>query len=132
MIYADTSALGKLFLPEPESEALRHWLVEQRAQEDNTVVTSVVGIVELHRVAARSGASAQRAARQLVSRIDQRGLTATTVALASRLPPPSVRTLDALHIATAAELPELTHLVTYDHRMLEAAAGYGLPTASPA
>jgi hypothetical protein len=52
-------------------------------------------------------------------------------ALAAQLPPPEVRTLDALHIASAAGLAELDALVSYDQRMLQAARGYGLPVASP-
>ncbi len=53
------------------------------------------------------------------------------LAAAAHLPPPEVRTLDALHIASAAELADLESLVTYDHRMRSAAGGYGLPVESP-
>ena len=43
-----------------------------------------------------------------------------------------VRSLDALHIASAETLgPELTSLVTYDKRMAEAARSSGLPVVMP-
>ncbi|MEP6814047.1 MAG: type II toxin-antitoxin system VapC family toxin [Marmoricola sp.] len=128
MIYADTSALAKLLVAEPESEALRAWLA---ARPDEPFATNVVGVVELHRFAAMVGPEVDHAATMFLASVDKLPLTPTTVALAAEISPPEVRTLDALHIASAAELTELTHLVSYDHRMLEAAAAYGLPVASP-
>jgi uncharacterized protein len=51
---------------------------------------------------------------------------------ASRLPDPMLRTLDAIHVATALLIrDDLDVLVTYDQRMLAAAAAHGVPTASP-
>ena len=52
---------------------------------------------------------------------------------ASRLPDPMLRTLDAIHVATALLIrDDLDVLVTYDQRMLAAAAAHGVPTAAPA
>ena len=52
---------------------------------------------------------------------------------AGELAPTSLRTLDAIHLATASLLgPDLEAVVTYDRRMIEAARLYGLPVASPA
>ena len=52
---------------------------------------------------------------------------------ASRLPDPVLRTLDAIHVATALQIREdVEVLVSDDQRMLAAAAAHGLPTASPA
>jgi len=51
---------------------------------------------------------------------------------ASRLPDPMLRTLDAIHVATALLIrDDLDVLVTYDQRMLAAAATHGLPAAAP-
>jgi len=46
--------------------------------------------------------------------------------------PPHLRSLDALHLATAQNLgSDLSHIVTYDERMIEAALNVGIKTASP-
>ena len=130
MIYTDTSALMKLVREEAESEALSRWLADH-AHVQTSVTTNLLGIVELHRAAARVSPEAVATATVLLARIDKRELTPTAVALASEMPPPRLRTLDALHIASAAELPELRAFVTYDERMASAAEGYGLPVVSP-
>ena len=60
-------------------------------------------------------------------------MTAAVVESASRLPDPMLRTLDAIHLATALLIrDDLDVLVSYDQRMLAAAAAHGLPTAAPA
>ena len=130
MIYADTSALAKLIIDEAESVTLKKWLHAHGVPTEEQLATNVIGVVELHRVASRWRRVATSAT-LLVSRIDKRELTPTAVALASEMPPPHLRTLDALHIASAAELLELSAFVTYDDRMASAAADYGLPVVSP-
>ena len=127
-IYFDTSALAKLILVEKESEALRDWV---RARRGVPRITNVVGVVELQRLAARVGQPALSSAIQLLARIDQLDMTSIALARAAQLPPPEVRTLDALHLASASELSDLETIVTYDVRMISAAVGYGLPVASP-
>ncbi len=127
MIYADTSALAKLMIAEAETPALRRWISEQ----DAPLVTNSIGVVELRRLAARISQQAVDTATTLLGRIDRLMLTPAALALAGQLPPAEVRTLDALHIASAAELLELRAVLTYDRRMAEAAAGYGLPVESP-
>ncbi len=127
-IYFDTSALAKLILVEEESQALRGWVGARRGIPR---ITNVVGVVELQRLAARVSQSALNTAIQLLTRIDQLDMTPIALARAAQLPPPHVRTLDALHIASASELTDLETIVTYDLRMISAATGYGLPVASP-
>ena len=127
MIYADTSALAKLLRAEAETPALRSWI----SRQDARLVTNSLGAVELRRLASRISQQAFGAATVLLGRIDRLALTPAALALAGELPPPQVRTLDALHIASAAELPDLQVLLTYDRRMAEAAVGYGLPVESP-
>jgi predicted nucleic acid-binding protein len=127
VIYADTSALAKLLIPETETAALRSWI----SRQDARLVTNSVGVVELRRLAARVSQQALGAATVLLGRIDRLALTPAALALAGELPPPEVRTLDALHIASAAELLELQVLLTYDRRMAEAATHFGLPVESP-
>ncbi len=128
MIYADTSALAKLFTTETESAELRSW---PGARRPDPLVTSVLGEVELRRFAARVGPTVLGEVDVFLGLVDRLPLTLEAIGLASRLVPRTLRTLDALHVASAAGLPNLTALVTYDHLMLEAAAAYGLPVAAP-
>jgi len=52
---------------------------------------------------------------------------------AASVGPQTLRSLDAIHLATAQELgDDLGVLITYDRRLAEAAAELGLPVASPA
>lgn len=127
-IYLDTSALAKLVVVEAESAALRSWIGQGPSR---TLVTNSIGAVELMRLTARVSQEALGVGVLLLGRIDLLELTPASLALAGRLPPPEVRTLDALHIASAAQLTDLEVLVTYDHRMATAAAGYGISVESP-
>lgn len=125
--YADTSALFKLVHPKAETDALRGWLAEHRVH----LLTNSVGVVELLRAAARSGESVTAAARTLVDRVTVLQVTGRTFELAAEVRPTSVRTLDALHVATALMAADLDVLLGYDRRMLDAARAVGLTTASP-
>jgi predicted nucleic acid-binding protein len=128
-IYFDTSALAKLMLAEAETNALREWI---GARSDQPLVTNTIGVVELQRLAARVDQTVVTAAIQLLGRIGQLELTPSALVRAAQFPPPEVRTLDALHLASAAELNDLRAVVTYDQRMFAAAIGHGLPVESPA
>lgn len=127
MIYADTSALLKLVVVEPETPRLRRWL----ADRDDRVVTNDIGVVELLRAAGRVSPDALAAARLLLPRLDRLGLTPAALATAASLAPASVRTLDAVHLGSALELRELSVLLTYDARLAEAARANGLPVEAP-
>ncbi len=128
MIYFDISGLAKLVVVEAESASLRAWIAQRPGR---SLVTNVIGAVELQRLSARSSQQALATAVTLLGRIDLLDLTPAVLALAGQLPPPEVRTLDALHIASAAQLADLEVLITYDSRMARAAVGYGLPVESP-
>jgi uncharacterized protein len=68
-----------------------------------------------------------------LARIELLPLNDQILSTAAYLDPPSLRTLDALHVATALTLgEELVAVVTYDVRMQEAAAALGMPVAAPA
>jgi len=64
-------------------------------------VTNTVGAIELARLTARVSQEAAAAAVVLLGRVDLMELTPASLALPGQLPPPEVRTLDALHIASA-------------------------------
>jgi uncharacterized protein len=130
LIYLDTSAFLKTVLSEPQSGALGEYLA---AFGSARFVSSALLAVEARRSILRTvPADLSRVDLELldVIQIDTTGVVLET---ASRLPDPMLRTLDAIHVATALLIREdLEVLVSYDQRMLAAAAAHGLPTAAPA
>jgi predicted nucleic acid-binding protein len=72
-------------------------------------------------------------AREVIGRVELVEPGASTWDLAGTLDPPELRSLDALHLATALELgDEIDALVTYDRRLADAARAHGLRVESPA
>jgi predicted nucleic acid-binding protein len=129
VIYLDTSATVKLVTAEQESSALIDWI---NAHPDEHLATSAIGHIELFRAATRAGAAATAVARNIASTIDTLVLTDTIAAIAATIPPAELRTLDAIHLATAhAHRPSITAFCAYDRRLLEAAESQDLPTVSP-
>lgn len=127
--YVDTSALVKLFKPEPESEALALAL---KAHRDR--VSSELIVVEALCTAKRLGDPGviERAALAL----DGIGMVPFSErirnrAAATRFEPP-LRTLDAIHLATALTLKrEVDVLLAYDDELCRAAEAEGLRAVSP-
>lgn len=129
MIYLDTSAMVKLVVQEPESTALIDWL---NARAEQPLATSVIGRIELIRAAARLGAATSAAADGLAAMVDVFVLTEAIAARASTLSPTELRTLDAIHLATAHIHREtLTDFCAYDRRLLAAAREQQLPVVAP-
>jgi predicted nucleic acid-binding protein len=80
----------------------------------------------------REDPSALARADLLLTRVGRIGMTSSIVESASRLPDRSLRSLDAIHLATALLLREdLDVLVTYDKRLAATATVYRLPVGSP-
>lgn len=127
--YADASALVKLVIREPESDALRDYLL---ALPDPA--TSRVSYVEVHRAMARAGE--ERALDSLVAVWERTvfiELEASIADSAARIGPPSLRSLDALHLASALALADdVESFVTYDARLADAARAAGLTVVAPA
>lgn len=126
LAYVDASALVKLVVDEPESAALLRWYVEAER-----LVTSRIGIVETVRASSlRPHDRAQR--NRVLTDLVVYELDSAIAAVAAALEPPAVRTLDAIHLATALALvPDLDAFVTYDDRLAEAALALGLPVVRP-
>lgn len=130
MIYLDTSALVKLVVQESETAALVDWLRNRPAEP---IVTSALGRVELMRTANKDGTTGMAdRARDLLDSLDIIPVNDNVIATAESIGPPTLRSLDAIHLASAAQIgAELTALVAYDHRLLAGCRDLGYPTASP-
>ena len=128
MIYLDSSAIIKLVVAEPESRALREYLYEHEGH-----ASSGLARVEVIRALRRTGhePATLHLAEQVLQRIALIAVDEPVLAGAASLDPPLLRTLDAIHLATALTLDELDAVVTYDRRLRGAVSEAGLPVASP-
>ncbi|HET7326056.1 MAG TPA: type II toxin-antitoxin system VapC family toxin [Nocardioidaceae bacterium] len=129
MIYLDSSALMKLVRREDETAALADWL---SVRHEQPTVTSELGRVEVLRAARRVGGQATVEARAVIGDLDLVPLDRAVQDLACDIADPPLRTLDALHLASAILLSEaLTTFVAYDDRLVAAAEAAGLAVAAP-
>jgi predicted nucleic acid-binding protein len=127
LAYADSSALVKLAVAEPESASLLAALSGYAA-----VVSSELAIVEVTRAAVRSARDAGAVRATLVlDTVDLLRLDRPVLERAARLLPTELRSLGALHVASALELGVEVDFVAYDERLLAAARAVGLATMSP-
>lgn len=127
-VYLDSSAIVKLAVAEAESGALRRFLVRFAVR-----VSSIIARVEVEQAVRLADPDAVPLAREILGSIGGISLTDSVLSLAEMQPPP-LRSLDAIHVATALRLQpdlELEALISYDRRMLAAAQAAGLRTVSP-
>jgi uncharacterized protein len=125
--YLDASALVKLILTEPETSALRRHL-----RAGHRKVTNEIAVIEVTRAAGLADPSPQTRAetRRLLEETDLVQIDRDLIHDAAGLASQRLRTLDALHLATALRA-QPGELVAYDQRLLDAAAEAGLTVASP-
>jgi predicted nucleic acid-binding protein len=124
-VYLDSSAIVKLVVREPETDALLGFLAPGQLQ-----VTSALARVEVVRAVRRHGRAAT--ARALLDSLSLLALDDALLDHAAAIDGGELRSLDAIHIASAQQLEgELHALVTYDQRMLTAAQALGLPVDQP-
>jgi len=129
VIYLDSSALMKLVRQEGETAALGEWLARRTEQQ---VVSSALARVEVLRAARRVGGPAMAEARAVVADLDLIPLDHAVQDVACDIGDPALRTLDALHLASALLLgAQLTTFIAFDHRLADAARAAGLPVATP-
>ena len=129
VVYLDSSAFVKLFLPEPDSPALTRYLASRPRR-----VSAMLLRTEALRTAVRAGLSPQRMLliRALLDSVSFIAADQTLSDEAGILRPLELRSLDAIHLATARALgTNLSALVTYDQRLADAAAWYGMPVVTP-
>ncbi len=129
LVYLDSSALVKLVVREPESLALMEFLRERPDR-----VSSTLALAEVPRALrrARFGPAERRRAREILARVALVDIDRRALAAAAAMEPPALRTLDAIHLATALALREdLTALVTYDRRLALGAERAHLEVLAP-
>jgi predicted nucleic acid-binding protein len=126
LIYLDTSAAFKVLTKEAERDALIDYL-DNRSTE--TLVSSVVLRIEMHRTGRRLGVDPTLVNR-VVARLALAELTQEICARAEGFADPHLRSLDAIHVATALDLGTTT-FTTYDQRQAEAATVAGLIVVRP-
>ncbi len=128
MLYADTSALAKLVLTEPESSALLAYLDGRGG-----VVTSALATTELIRAVRRLEPDLEPRAHALIAGLVRIEVDREVLTAAATLSPSEMRSLDAIHLATALALSdEVEALITYDSRMAAAALAAGMRVEAPA
>ena len=127
--YADTSAVIKLLTEESHSRAFAAFYDEHA---DTEWVSSALLRVEVTRAVMRVMPALLPDARDLLSAFSYISMDDDVVEGASSEPDRGLRSLDAIHLATARLLGEdLSAIVSYDDRLLKAAEAAGLPAASP-
>jgi predicted nucleic acid-binding protein len=125
--YLDSSALVKLAVEEPESGALRRYLRRRRP-----LVSSALAGTEVLRALLLEGEEATARGRAVLARVDLVRINDRVLNSAGALLPVDLRSLDAIHLTTAAQLgPDLGQVLTYDERMMDAGKRLGLKMASP-
>lgn len=128
MIYVDTSALLRLVFPDVATPA-----VERLIDPSVHLVSSVLLQIEARRGTLRRAPRRLPRVDQLLGQVDALAISDAVVEAASRLPDPLLRSLDAIHLATALLIrDDLEAVLTYDDRLAAAAAAHGLAVLSPA
>jgi predicted nucleic acid-binding protein len=127
-VYLDTSALGRVMLDEPDGDAIGAALAAFDA-----VVSSRLLRIELHRLGLRAGIASEEIEGWLAG-IAIVPMDDAILAAAEAVPPASVATLDAIHLATALRLAAKGHvasIMTFDARLAEGARAHGLDVIMP-
>jgi predicted nucleic acid-binding protein len=131
VIYLDTSALVKLIRIEVESDALDGWLDERT---EIRWITSVLAEIELPRAMRAVAPEGLSAVPSVLARLERFEIDPIIRSTAAAYPDPALRSLDAIHLATAqtaASIAPLTALVTYDSRLSAAAKSLGMTIVAP-
>jgi predicted nucleic acid-binding protein len=126
LTYVDSSAIVKLAVSEPESRSLRRYLARK------PLVTSALARTEVARALLPLGPEAVARGEEVLRRVQMLRVNDRVLAAAGRMMPPELRSLDAVHLASARELGRsLRCIVTYDARMADAASAIGCTVAGP-
>ncbi len=124
--YIDTSALAKLVIVEPESDALRAWMTAQES-----FATGNLTRAELMISTRRNSPSNVHKVQPILESLEVIAVTDEMYLEAGISHAPEVRALDAVHVTVAFSVTDLEGVVTYDHRMAGAAEAKGIPAIAP-
>jgi predicted nucleic acid-binding protein len=126
LAYLDASAFVKLVLEEPESVAL------DLALNDWRWTSSAVLEVEATLTIRRRDPARLDASRVLLGAVRTLEIDADVRRAAAELTDPGLRSLDAIHLATALSLGDRCGTVfAYDERLIAAAHAHGLSVTVP-
>src|SRR3984957_775748 len=129
LYYLDTSAAFKLLAAEEHAEAFLGFYREHRS---DSWISSDLLRIEVSRIVARNWPALIPDAQRLLDAFEYVQIDEDVVRSAIVEPDRMLRSLDAIHLATARLLdPELTALLTYDDRLAKAAADAGIPVLAP-
>jgi uncharacterized protein len=133
VIYLDSAAIVKLVHPEAESGDLELWLAERIKMPR---ISSALAEIEVSRAIARCAPASQPRIPVVLGTVARFEIDRQVRALAASYSDPALRSVDAIHLATAqvlvAETGEpLEAFVTYDKRLLAAAGSAGLNAVAP-
>ena len=121
LTYVDSSAIVKLVVAEPESKALRRYLARRQP-----LVSSALARTEVSRALLPSGSEAVARGQDVFRRIQLLRVNDRVLSEAGPLQPAELRSLDAIHLASARQLgPSVKQIVTYDERMADASRATG-------
>jgi predicted nucleic acid-binding protein len=126
-VYVDTSVLGRVLLEEPDKPAIEDALLAFEHR-----VSCGLLRIELRRLGLRTDRLDQ--ANSLLTKISLVPLDRRLLGAAETIAPPTVATLDAIHLAAAVRLHdgrELDALMTYDKRLADGARAHGIEVLSP-
>ena len=126
--YLDTSAVLKLIVAEEHSGAVRRWARPRASALYSSDLLRTEGL----RAARRLGAAEVEATSAFIGGLPLVALDARVCIRAGALGPPTLRSLDALHLAAAMVYEDdLEGIVTYDERLAEAARAEGVAVIQP-
>jgi uncharacterized protein len=129
LYYAGTSAVIKLLAEETDSKAFAAFYDDHG---DAEWVSSALLRIEVVRAVARVAPALLPDARDLLTAFSYIAIDDEIVEGAMNEPDRALRSLDAIHLATARILaPELDGLLSYDDRLGKAATDAGMPVLSP-
>jgi predicted nucleic acid-binding protein len=126
-VYLDTSVLGRILLNEPDTPTIRRELGHFERH-----ISSGLLSVELHRLGLREKMLAFVS--ELLSGKVLIPVDTEILAAAETIAPPTVATLDAIHLATAVSLSnagKLDALMTYDEQLATGAREHGIEVLAP-
>ena len=125
--YLDSSAIVKLAIEEPESVGLRRFL-----RRHHRLASSALAQTEVARALMENGQLAVRRGREVLQKLNLIRVNDPILVSAGELLPVELRSLEAIHLATARSLGnDFARLVTYDERLAAAARVLGMRVVSP-